>query len=144
LQAKYLHLLQKLYGRIIIPKSLFGELQNLGSAYHRELTVDWIEAKDATDIALLHELSEVLDRGEAEAIVLAIELHADFLLIDEKMGRAVAGKMGLRITGILGTLIEAKKQGYIIAIRPIIDVLVSKVGFRKKDLIAEVLKLVNE
>lgn len=77
--------------------------------------------------------------------MLAIELRADFLLIDEKMGRAVAGRMGLKITGILGTLIEAKKQGYVIEIRPIIDVLVSKVGVRiKKDLIEEVLKLVNE
>ncbi len=145
LQAKYLYLLQKLYGNIIIPKCVFAELQDLGSPYHRELTVDWIEVKDVANIALLHELTEVLDQGEAEAIVLAIELHADFLLIDEKMGRAVAGRMGLKITGILGTLIEAKKQGYVTTIRPIIDVLVSKVGVRiKKDLIEEVLKLVNE
>lgn len=140
-----MHLLQKLYGSIIIPARVFAELQDLGNPNLRELSVDWIEVKEVTDIVLLHELIEVLDQGEAEAIVLAIELHADFLLIDERLGRAVAGRMGLKITGILGTLIEAKKQGYVAAIRPIIDVLISKVGFRlKKDLIEEVLKLVNE
>lgn len=145
LQAKHLYLLRKLYGSIIIPKCVFNELQNLGSSFHRELAVDWIDVKDVTNSSLLHELTEVLDRGEAEAVVLAIELRADFLLIDEKMGRAVASRMGLKITGILGTLIEAKKQGYLISIRPIIEVLVSKVGVRiKKDLIEEVLKIVNE
>ena len=145
LQAKYLHLLQKLYGNIIIPRCVFIELLNLGASFREELSVDWIEVKEVTKISLVDELLEILDRGEAEAIALATELHADFLLIDEKVGRTVAVGMGLKITGILGTLIEAKRHDHIVAIKPIIEVLVSKVGARiKKDLIEEVLKLVNE
>ena len=51
-----------------------------------------------------------LDRGESEAIVLAKELHADFLLMDERLGTSTAESMGISTIGLLGVLIKAKEQ----------------------------------
>ena len=48
-----------------------------------------------------------LDDGESEAIILADELKASVLVMDEKKGRKVAQKMGIQITGTVGILIQA-------------------------------------
>lgn len=70
-----------------------------------------------------------LDPGEAAAIALAIELKADLLLLDERRGRTVASRFGLRFVGLLGVLIEAKQQGYLGAVKPILDDLITRAGF---------------
>lgn len=70
--------------------------------------------------------------GEAEAIVLAQELAADILLIDERKARKTALQLGLPVTGILGVLLEAKKAGLVPAIKPILDQTEVVVAFRLK------------
>lgn len=52
-----------------------------------------------------------LDRGQAEAIALAVAVDADVLLMDERRGRAVAMRLGQRAIGALGVLVEAKRRG---------------------------------
>ncbi|MDP4709712.1 MAG: DUF3368 domain-containing protein [Saprospiraceae bacterium] len=75
-------------------------------------------------------LVPALDPGEAEAIILAKETQATFLVIDERKGRKLAEAHGLRIIGLLGVLIQAKKKGYIDLLRPILDTLIDQIGFR--------------
>jgi predicted nucleic acid-binding protein len=70
------------------------------------------------------------DLGEAESIALAVELHADLLLMDERLGRAEAARFGLRFIGTLAVLIEAKTKGHLPAIKPILDELTIHAGFR--------------
>lgn len=83
--------------------------------------------------------------GEAEAIALTVEVQAEQVLIDERRGRLVAARLNLRYTGILGILVEAKSQGLIAEVKPLLDALVNEAGFWVAEpLYNSVLRLVNE
>ena len=68
--------------------------------------------------------------GKAEAIMLALQLKADLILMDERRGRALAMNYQLKVTGLLGVLLQAKKQGEIIAVKPLLDQLINDAEFR--------------
>jgi predicted nucleic acid-binding protein len=69
----------------------------------------WLEVQKPKSAVLLPRL----DIGEAEAIALATELHADVLLIDEQAGREAAVRRGLKVAGALAVLDEADKAGLV-------------------------------
>lgn len=82
------------------------------------------------DTELIKELGEQLDAGEAEAIVLAIELKAELLLTDEKIGRPFAEAGNIACKGVVGVLIQAKKEGLIASLKPLLDDLIINLKFR--------------
>jgi hypothetical protein len=75
-------------------------------------------------------LRQDLDAGEAEAIALAVEIEADWLLMDERLGRETARHFGRRCVGLVGILHSAKQHGYLEALRPLLDQLRDVAGFR--------------
>jgi predicted nucleic acid-binding protein len=75
------------------------------------------------------ELLSILDAGEAEAIALAEELHADVVLIDELSGRNIARQCGFPVLGTLGILLRAKQERLCPQILPLLRQLQQDFGF---------------
>jgi predicted nucleic acid-binding protein len=84
-------LLQHLFGRIYILQAVYDEAvtagREAGGAKREVSTAGWIETAPVKDQLAVEVLLDELDRGEAETIVLARELNADWVLMDEKKGR---------------------------------------------------------
>ncbi|MGG6270263.1 DUF3368 domain-containing protein [Leptolyngbya sp. AN03gr2] len=102
-------LLPRLYGQIFIPDVVRDELANQDAP---DIVQAWISSPpewltiSTTTKSSDSELME-LDRGEQAAILLAEELEATLVLIDERKGRSISRSRGLRITGLLGVLDDA-------------------------------------
>jgi predicted nucleic acid-binding protein len=145
-----LPLLQQIYNQVIIPQGVAEELRNAGNEENlivEVLSLDWIEVRPAKNIELIAVLRNYhnLDRGESEAIALALELNAYELLIDERLGRREATRLGLPITGVLGILLVAKRRKLIRAVQPVMNALINQAGFRMSNqLYGEVLKAAGE
>jgi len=72
-------------------------------------------------------------------------MQADQVLIDERRGRLIANKLNLQYTGILGILVEAKSQGLIAEVKPLLNALINEAGFWiAEPLRNSVLQLVDE
>lgn len=109
----YIEVLPSLYGQIIIPEIVVAELRH----QRTPVTVrDWIETRpDWIEVRQPHgtasdTLAE-LDDGERDAILLAMELGADLLLLDDRKARIEAARQNVMATGTLGVLEAASMRG---------------------------------
>lgn len=107
---RQIDLLPQLHGRVLAPEAVWQEL--LAGRQHpgrnAVIQATWIEQRAVQNQQLVLSLQKDLDRGEAEAIALALETEADLLIIDERLGRRTAQHLGLNIIGVIGVLIDAK------------------------------------
>lgn len=131
-----LHLLQELYGSVLTTPVVIEEF---GSTLP-----DWVKVIEPKDEMRQRMLMLNLDRGEASAITLALEVPGCVLIIDERNGRNVAKALGLSVTGTLGMLVKAKRSGLIPGLRPWLSRF-REAGFRYSvDLEAAVLRAAGE
>lgn len=143
-----LALLQQLFGTVLIPPAVHAEVVTAGASRAGVAEVEaseWIELRSLRDPSSAKALLFQLDRGEAEAIALAAEIPGALLLIDERRGRLVARRTGVPHVGLLGILLWAKRAGHLENVKPSLDDLVGRVGFRVSPaLYARVLAEANE
>jgi predicted nucleic acid-binding protein len=108
-------LLPLLFERVVLPDAVQGELASHKApppVRHWIASLPaWVEVRlaplsQAEDSAL-----EGIDAGEKAAIQLAVSLHADLLLMDDRKGVRAAERIGLRVTGTLGILDLAAQRG---------------------------------
>lgn len=127
----HLALLDRFFTTVVIPPAVMSELQNSkrGDIWHRVKCIPCVRVQTPGDQAAVHLLYNSLDLGEAEAIALAAEIHADAILMDERRGRAECARRGLRTLGVLGLLARAKSRGYVPEIKSLIDSLCTTGGF---------------
>jgi predicted nucleic acid-binding protein len=129
--ADLLHLLRARWPLVIVPQAVWDESRYVGdaAALHRldaARAEGWLEVRHALHNDEVARLRAKLDAGESEAIALALELKAEWLLIDELKGRNVAKQLGLAVTGTLGLLIWAKMSGRSPSLRELIDLVESR------------------
>jgi predicted nucleic acid-binding protein len=144
----YLEILKQLYEQVTIPAAVYQEIT--GSApglpgASEVRTLEWIITQPVQNHIVVRALRGELDAGEAEAIALAVELQAELLLIDERRARVVATRLGLNVVGVLGVLVEAKHKSLVPRLKPLLDDLITRAGFRvSPQLYERVLQAVGE
>lgn len=145
LKISKLSLLQELYGEIYIPRAVFEEIEaGKNKDFYEDLSqTEWIKILDVNDKNASKYFLDI-DAGEAEAIILAIELNADLILMDEKLGRFYANNANLAISGTIGVLIKAKSLGFISTLKPLLIELRQKKVWINEELMSEALKLAGE
>lgn len=122
-----LELLYSIFGKIIISEEVYKEITSGNHpAVNAIKSVKWIEIYPVSNSKSIEifELETGLDRGESSSIILAEELKADLLLMDEKAGRKEAISRGLSIIGLVGIIILAKEKKLITNIKNILDSLI--------------------
>jgi hypothetical protein len=129
-----LSLLQYQAGAVLIPPAVFEELrvdEKLPGSIHirNALESGWLRIEKLEETSLLHLLRRELDKGEAHAISLALQVKADWILLDEREGRRVAKSLDLKVTGVLGILLRAWHQGNLNSLEDTISELRDKAGF---------------
>jgi len=119
-----LDLLRELFDAILIPEAVHEEVvaRSPGRSGASEVgQAEWIRRQVPADRRRVNYLRADLDWGEAEALVLAEEVAADWVLVDEPKARLAAELLGLRFMGTVGVLLLAKRLGKISAVRPVLD-----------------------
>jgi uncharacterized protein len=143
-----LHLLEELYGEVLVPPAVAHELEHPRPASAVLVRVAdhlFFRLQAPADDARVAALRRALDAGESEAIALAEELKADLLLIDDRRGRAHASRLGFDTMGLVGVLPSAKQAGMISRLAPLIDRLRAELRFFISDVVrAEVLRRAGE
>lgn len=146
-----LELIHQLYTTIIIPVAVYNEMvavDRLVPGAIEVQTLSWILTQAVTNIQGVIDIQtseDNIDLGEAEAIILALELKAELILMDERRGRALAATYGLKVTGLLGILLQSKRQGLLSLVKPVMDRLIGEADFRiSNDLYATVLRNAGE
>ena len=129
-----LSLIREQFTTVIIPKGVLEELrvgENLpGSKKILEAQdAKWLQVEEVQDSAMLRILKRELDLGEAEAITLALETRAQWVLLDESEARRIAKDLGLKVTGVLGILLRACRQKRIPSLSTEMERLREKAGF---------------
>jgi predicted nucleic acid-binding protein len=141
-------LLRQLFSAVHIAQAVYDEIvvagRQRGVAIREVMTSPWIKVVAVTDHLAVEVLLDELDAGEAETIVLAHELGADWVLMDERKGRRKLDQLELPKIGTLGILLKAKAVGLLSEIQPDIERLRSRSFSLSQAVVAAVLKQAGE
>jgi len=141
-QVGHLDLLRNLYGRVWIPPAVEEELRmgaERGIAIPDVQILEWLDVQSLRDTTLLPVVTD-LGPGEVEAIALALSSPGSLLILDDKLGRRIARLNGVTITGTLGVLVKAKREGLLPSIASSIEALRRTTMYLTQELIETALR----
>jgi predicted nucleic acid-binding protein len=137
-----LDILKSVYERITIPDAVLREVtvKNRGALQG----IDWVIVKPISNIEAKALFTAALHEGEVEVMILARELNADLVIIDDGLARRHAKYIGLTVTGTVGVLLRAKRDGIISVIKPILADLIKSGFFISQKVCDDILRMADE
>ena len=114
-------LLPELFREVWIPPAVAEEFSRLAGSrprFHGLALPAWVRIAPVVRVAAEVRACPDLDAGETEAWSLALEMHADAVLMDEAAGRRAANVLKVPFVGVAGILLRAKERRLIPSVRP--------------------------
>lgn len=130
--------LAEMYGQVIVPPAVHAELMHPGAP---EVVRGWMAARPSWLSVRQPKgplVAAGLDRGESEAITLALEVRADVLLMDEQHSRLSAQRLGVQVRGTVGVLIAASLAGLVDG--PAVAAVLKRTNFRASEALLDALR----
>ncbi|MBI3326640.1 MAG: DUF3368 domain-containing protein [Nitrospinae bacterium] len=130
-QLGQLHLLPHFYHQVLVPPTVERELavgRSLGVELPVPATLRWLHVRAPVPAQTLR-LATTLGLGEREVLALALEIPGSLVLMDDGKGRRVGLLLSLTMTGTVGVLARATREGLMPQLAPMLDRLAG-LGFR--------------
>lgn len=139
-----LHLLDVLFGNVIVPEAVYVEVVVTDKPQSLRLQ-SYLQGKvRPVNMDRFVYLDVFADAGETQAMLLYKEVAADYLLIDDRRGRKVAHINQIKTIGSMGVLLQAKRLGLISQVEPLLAKIAASPVFIGAGLIQTVLELAGE
>jgi len=108
-----LRILNKLYSQITTTPEVMNEFG--------DVLPEWVIIKSPSDKQKQLILEQQVDKGEASAIALALEIPGSLIILDDLEARTLAKHLGISVTGTIGVLSKAKLKGIVPSIKPLLE-----------------------
>ena len=133
-----LEILNSLFDNIRIPIAVWEEI-TLNKTMEQYQNIHSFFKDKTQQIIGFNELSFLMDYGESESVILYKELHADFLLIDDKKARKIAENFGLNCIGTIGLLSVAKDKKIVSELKPLFEMFLKNKRYYSIELLNTIL-----
>ena len=141
----HLQILKSLYQQIFIPSAVFKEVTAKTDSACQQIfqNFDWIQVLECKNFDRKI-YPPKLHSGEIEVLVLAQDLNADLIVLDDNAAKKTAKFLGLTVTGTLGILLKAKREGFIDSTQSAINLMLEKGFYLSDSVIKLALSATNE
>ena len=148
-QINLLNLIPELFGhgQILIPQAVVNEI-NTGRRKNKNLPtlteLPWASIRPPANTSLLSKYPTSLGSGEKHVLALGMDTQDVLLVMDDRIARRYAFEVGLDVTGTLGILLLAKKQGLVSSVKPSLDYLLKSGFYISASIYQKALELARE
>jgi predicted nucleic acid-binding protein len=141
-----LDLLRAFADRVIVPESVIAEILAHPSddpTVRAVAAATWLQRSADPQVPAVVQAWD-LGKGESAVIAHALTIAGCEAVLDDRLGRRCAAALTLRVTGTLGVVLAAKKNGVVEAARPILDAMRARGMYLSDEILNGALKLVGE
>lgn len=138
-------LLQRMYGKLVVSAEVYAEVVVAGAGLHGAAEVlksQWIEVQQIRHPTALKEIQSrrlSLGLGELSAILLAREIGADLVLLDDLGARKFAQKQGFKVQGSVAVLESCYRRGHVADLRNAYERMLQAGVYLDRDLLNRIL-----